>query len=241
VGSLSPRETLAAHLAERGEAIDAAYANLLVASEEYPDLAAAAYLQRLDQMARELRPRLAGLDRPDRQMATLNVYFFGELGFRGNASEYYDPRNSYLNEVLDRRLGLPITLSQVYVEVGRRLGLPLEGVGLPGHFLVRYGPPPGGLLVDPFNAGAPMTPADCELRLRSMYGEGARLQPEHLRAVTPRQVLARMLGNLKYAYLRLGDLRRTLRTLDQLLLVTPNSDHDRREREWVEGLWGRRN
>ena len=216
------RRALGALVGGDDDAIDLPRAALLVAGEEYPDLDPKPYLERLDQLGATLRDRLAGETTPERQMAVLNTLLFGEEGFRGNGARYYDPRNSYLNDVLDRRLGIPITLSLVYVEVGRRAGLPLSGVGLPGHFIVAYDAP-AGALVDPFNCGRPLSVADCEQLLRQTFGSSFRLEPSHLAPTSPRHILARLIANLKVAYERAGDLQRALRASEQLSLVLPTS------------------
>ena len=151
----------------------------------------------------------------------LNTLLFGEEGFRGNAAGYYDPRNSYLNQVLERRLGIPITLSLVYVEVGRRARLPLSGVGFPAHFLVAYEAEPR-LLVDPFNCGRVLSSLDCEQMLWETFGNSARLQQRFLAASSPREILARLITNLKVAYQRAGDLPRAVRASEQLSVVQPS-------------------
>ena len=176
----------------------------------------------MDQLGQTLRARIASESAPERQIAALNALLFGEEGFRGNAVNYYDPRNSYLNEVLDRRLGIPITLSLIYVEVGRRAGLPLSGVGFPAHFLVAYEAEPR-LLVDPFNCGRMLTIADCEQLLRDSFGSSGRLEPQYLAASSPRQILVRLISNLKAAYQRAGDLRRAVRASEQLSMVQPSA------------------
>jgi regulator of sirC expression with transglutaminase-like and TPR domain len=175
-----------------------------------------------------LRARLGGEHDPARQIAVLNEILFGEEGFRGNAANYYDPRNSYLNDVLERRLGIPITLSLVYVEVGRRAGLPLSGVGFPAHFLVAYeveaeAEAEARLMVDPFNCGRLLSQANCEQLLQQTFGSAVRFEARHLEALPPRQILVRMLGNLKLAYERLGDLERALRVSEQLSVVQPSA------------------
>jgi regulator of sirC expression with transglutaminase-like and TPR domain len=197
-------------------------AALLIAREEYAGLAAEPYLQQLDQLGGALRARLQGELVPQRQIAALNALLFGEEGFRGNAANYYDPRNSYLNEVLDRRLGIPITLALVYVEVGRRAGLPLSGVGFPAHFLVAY-EAERRVIVDPFNCGRLLVEADCQQLLQDMFGSSGRLEPRYLAATSPRQILVRMIGNLKLAYQRMGDLERALRASEQLSVVQPSA------------------
>ena len=119
-------------------AIDLAQVALLIAKEEYPDLDVAVYLARLDAMGEEVQRLAGGSPDPHRLIAALNEHLLQQLGFRGNPENYSDPKNSFLNEVLDRRTGIPITLSVVYLEVARRIGFPLHGVGMPGHFLVKY-------------------------------------------------------------------------------------------------------
>jgi len=199
--------------------IDLPRAALLVAGEEYPELDPAPYLDRLDRLGDILQERLADERAPDRQLAVLNALLFGEEGFRGNGANYYDPRNSYLNEVLDRRLGIPITLSLLYVAVARRGGLELAGIGLPSHFIVGG----AGLLIDPFNCGQLLSRADCQERLRRAFGTSAELEPSHLELTPPRQILARLITNLKLAYQRQGDLRRAIRASEQLSVVLPTS------------------
>ena len=167
---------------------------------------------------------------PQRQIAILNALLFGEESFRGNAAQYYDPRNSYLNEVLERRLGIPITLALVYVEVGRRAQLPLSGVGFPAHFLVSYEASPR-VFVDAFNCGRILSEADCQQQLWETFGGSMRLAPAHLAASSNRQILARLITNLKVAYERTGDGPRAKRAAEQLALV----------QRWAAEISARRN
>ena len=141
---------------------------LTIAQGEYAQLEPAPYLRRLDEMAAELRPRLSPEEPAERLIAELNAFLFGEEAFHGNTVDYYDPRNSYLNDVLDRRTGIPISLSVVYIELARRLRLRIEGVGLPGHFIVRCPSGSDTLLVDPFNQGAMLSHEDCAERIRQL-------------------------------------------------------------------------
>ncbi len=215
------RRALSALCAGDESAIDLSRAALLVAAEEYPDLHLETYLDRLAQLGSSFGDRLRSAEEldPMRQIAILNALLFGEEGFRGNGANYYNPRNSYLNEVLDRRLGIPITLSLVYIEVARRGGLHLFGIGLPGHFIVGG----AGLLVDPFNCGQLLNSSDCQELLQRAYGASAELQPEHLAPTPPRHILARIITNLKHAYQRQGDLVRSVRASEQLSIVLPTS------------------
>jgi regulator of sirC expression with transglutaminase-like and TPR domain len=216
------RRALGALVAGDENLIDLPRAALLIALEEYADLDTQTYIDQLDQLGRTLRARIASESAPERQLAALNALLFGEEGFRGNAVNYYDPRNSYLNEVLERRLGIPITLSLIYVDVGRRAGMRLSGVGFPAHFLVAYEAEPR-LLVDPFNCGRMLTIADCQQLLLDSFGSSGRLEPRYLAASSPRQTLVRLITNLKAAYERSGDLRRAVRASEQLSMVQPSA------------------
>ena len=224
---MDPREArraLGAMLAGDEDELDLALAALRVAQEEYPDLEPEPYLDQLAQLGARLRDRVGNETRPERQVAMLNALVFGDEGFRGNATHYYDPRNSYLNEVLDRRLGIPLTLSLVYLDVGRRAGLPLSGVGLPAHFIVAYeAPGPDRLLIDPFHCGRLLSLADCGQLVQQAFGNAVRFEPGQLVATPSRQILARLIGNLKGAYLRRGDLVRALRASEQASVVLPTA------------------
>lgn len=211
-------------------AIDLAEAALLIAKEEYPDLEVARYLARLDDLARAVRQGAGGDGDPRRLIARLGDYLFRELGFRGNTDAYYDPRNSFLNDVLDRRLGIPITLSTVYMEVGRRLGVRLHGVGMPGHFLVKYVGPDEELVIDPFHGGRVVSPADCQGILDRLSGGTLRLEPRFLAALTTRQILARMLTNLKLIYVKSQDYARALGVVERLLILEPQAASEIRDR-----------
>jgi regulator of sirC expression with transglutaminase-like and TPR domain len=207
--------------------IPLAEAALWIAAEEYPSLDVEAYLDRLDEMAEDVRPRLR-TRRTEEMLARFNDFLFRELGFRGNTDSYEDPRNSFLNEVLDRRTGIPITLSLVYTEVGSRVGLPLVGVGFPGHFLVKWGARPG-VLIDPF-FGKVISREECAERLRANHGPHAQLDERMLAPATPREILVRMLRNLKHNYLAVGDLERTLGAVDRIIAVSPDEASELRDR-----------
>jgi regulator of sirC expression with transglutaminase-like and TPR domain len=212
-------------------AVDLAEASLVIASGEYPGLDVARYLERLDAMGREVRGRLPRGERP--AIERLNTYLFGQEGFRGNVEDYYDPRNSFLNDVIDRRIGIPITLSMVYMEVARRAGLDVVGVGLPGHFLVRAEGRGRAVLVDPFHGGALLSEADCQKRLDRVFEGRVRLEAGMLAACPRKAILGRMLRNLKAIYLKADDHPRALRTIDLLLALDPESAEDRRDRGLV--------
>jgi regulator of sirC expression with transglutaminase-like and TPR domain len=224
------RRRLSDILSREDGAFDLAEAALLVAHEEYPDLDVSGYLSRLDVMGAELKERLLEEPRPERAVMALNRYLFHEQGFKGNTSEYYDPRNSYLNDVLDRRTGIPITLSTVYMEVAARAGLEVEGVGLPGHFIVRVQTPMRGLLIDPFHCGALLSEQECQERLDRIFGGKVKMEARHLAPCDRKAMLERMLQNLKAIYVKQGDLVRALRVVEQLLEVDPQSANEIRDR-----------
>ncbi len=224
------RRQLDALLTRPDREVNLGEAALLIAAEEYPDLDVRDYLVRLDEMGCALRQRLDEEPRPERAVMALNRYLFREQGFRGNVEEYYDPRNSYLNEVLDRRTGIPITLSTVYMEVARRAGLDVEGVGLPGHFVVRIRTPRRPLLVDPFHAGTLLTEKDCQDRLDRIFGGKVKVEPRMLEPCRHREMLERILRNLKAVYVRDEDLPRALRVVDLLVRIQPGNADDLRDR-----------
>jgi regulator of sirC expression with transglutaminase-like and TPR domain len=212
----------------RGEnQADMARAALVIAQLEYPDLDIPAYLRRLDDMGCALKVRLPGDANPYTRVAALRSYLFEEQGFHGNNQEYYDPRNSFLNDVLDRRVGIPITLSAVFLEVGRRVGLEAAGVSFPGHFIVRVKQDDSDILVDPFYGGMLLTEDDCQKRLDRVSGGRLRLQAEHLAPCTHQHILARMLANLKGIYVRSGDHTRALGVMDLLVLVADDAEQFR--------------
>ncbi|HVO25191.1 MAG TPA: SirB1 family protein [Candidatus Margulisiibacteriota bacterium] len=208
--------------------IDLAEAALLIAQEEYPWLDVAAYLRRLDELAAaagsELRQGLA----PAERIARLNHFLFVECGFTGNSDDYYDARNSFLNDVLDRRTGIPISLSLVYSEVAQRLDLPVYGVSFPGHFLVKY-VGDEEIIIDPF-FGTVISTDECAQRLRGIYGDEARFDRRLLRPATAREILVRMLSNLKQVYIQQSDFERALACVDRILLLAPDTPRELRDR-----------
>jgi len=212
------------------EEIDLAYAALCLAQSDEPELDAQMYLDRLDRLAAEISDRLPPENYPLRILRTINQYLYEELEFRGNITDYYDPRNSFLNYVLDRRTGIPITLALVYLEVAKRLSFPMEGIGLPGHFLVRPQIEEMEVYVDAFHQGEILFLQDCEERLQQIYGKPILLQPEHLAAVSNSQFLARMLNNLKAIYISQNDLRKALGAIEGILYLFPHWWQERRDR-----------
>ena len=224
-----------AALVAAGDRMDLGRAALAIARIAYPDLEADRYLRQLDALAAAARPRLAAGASAAHAAGEIASYLFGECGFHGNQEDYYDPRNSFLNEVLERRAGIPITLSVVLIEVARRVGLTLEGVGFPGHFLVRV---PGGgrpLLLDPFFGGRPIGEAELLGRYRAfMEAQGGpvpdRLPPDALDTTPAPGIFARMLRNLLRIYLDRRDHAHALATVDLILVLAPDSASEIRVR-----------
>ncbi|XHX80773.1 MAG: SirB1 family protein [Stenomitos frigidus ULC029] len=205
-------------------------AALYYAQEEYPELDVEAYLNALETMAAAVKKQLPTEFYPLKIIQTINRYLYDDLGFVGNTTAYYDPRNSFLNEVIDRRTGIPITLSLVYLAIARRVGLPMVGVNMPGHFLLRPDLEDVEICVDPFHRGEILFPQDCEDRLAQVYGHPVALKPSFLQAVTTRQYLTRMLTNLKVTYIDRGRFSQALATVDRLLLLLPNAPLELRDR-----------
>ena len=218
--------------------IDLARAALFAGAEEEPRRAnVESCLARLDEMGEEARARAVA--RGGSRVEALNHYLFSEQGFVGNEADYYDPRNSMLHHVLGRRTGIPITLSIVYIEVGRRAGLRVEGVGLPGHFVVRAWEDEGeGVLVDPFNRRT-TDAEECQSRLDVIYDGHVTLSDEHLRAVGTRAILARLLGNLKAVYVNAQLYARALAAVERIMLVAPHDLEERRDRGMLLAQLGR--
>ncbi len=203
------------------EEIDLAEAALLVAREEYPALEIGGCLRQLDYMAEEARDRIGAERHPLTVAAGLSRYLFAELAFIGTEEEYFDPRASYINDVLDRRKGIPLSLSMVYMEVARRAGYHVEGVGLPGHFIVKHPHPGGNIFVDPFCAGRVLSPEDCAVKVREIYSGGVDFQPFMLGAVTKRQTLSRFVHNLKTIYVAGRQHTKALAMVELLLALAP--------------------
>ncbi|HIK46878.1 MAG TPA: tetratricopeptide repeat protein [Leptolyngbyaceae cyanobacterium M65_K2018_010] len=228
--SALPRERLTQELQKPADQVDLAKAALYLAQEDYPDLDIAAHLALLDRMAETLRPRLPQETYPLKIIRAINQYLFDELNFRGNTVDYYDPRNSFLNEVLTRQVGIPITLSLVYLELAKRIGFPMAGVGMPGHFLIRPTVEDMAVFVDPFNRGEILFEQDCRDRFHQMFGDSARLHFRHLEQITPTAFLTRMLTNLKMIYLQQRDVPKALEAINRILLIYPEAVSEWRDR-----------
>ena len=235
------RKTLAEQIADAADrpGPDLAAPAFLIARIEYPRLDPGPYLDRLEAMGDEAAravAREAGTDAPlAARIDAVNRYLYGTIGFSGNRERFEDPRNSCLNEVMDRRTGIPITLALIYIEVARRAGIRSEGVNFPGHFLVRClqdlhtDDPSDGLIVDPFHSGAILNEQDCRELLAPHMSEAA-FEPSLLARATRRQILVRMLLNLKKLYVKMHSFPQARATTDALLALQPSSLADLRDR-----------
>jgi len=181
-------------------------------------------------MSEEIKRRVSHNSDPHSLIIEINRYLFTEEGFRGNEDDYYDPRNSFLNDVLDIKTGIPITLSVLYIEIASRLGLTLLGVGFPGHFIVKYSGMEGEILVDPFNKGRILSIKDCKEILDRIYGGRMQFHSEFLQPVTKKEILSRMLHNLKGIYLNSTNYLKALSIVDMILLIDPEAMDELRDR-----------
>ena len=221
-------------VAREDASINVATAALAIARTEYPALDLPYYVSRIEGMSKRVTARMRSSPTPRETIALLNRVLFDEEGLRGNRENYYDPRNSFLNDVLDRKLGIPITLSVVYMEVARRVGFPLCGTGMPGHFLLKHCDTMSGeIILDPYNRGRMVSLAECRQRLNEIYSGEIEMRPEFLYAVTNREILTRILNNLRQVYFTQRNLHKGLKILDLLLAIPPLDPDLLRERGLV--------
>ena len=209
--------------------IDLARAGFLVAAMEYPGLDLDHQVGLLDSLSAGVSGRLDAKRDPLFCVNTLSEYLFDDLGFQGNLDDYYDPRNSFLNEVLRRRLGIPITLSLVCMEVGKRLDIPLLGVSMPGHFLLKH-QQEEDLFIDPFYKGILLSEEECAQRLQQVTQANVPWDSSYLVPVSNRDLIARILRNLKNIYLERQDDNRAMMTIDRLIILLPEATQERRDR-----------
>jgi regulator of sirC expression with transglutaminase-like and TPR domain len=215
------------------EAINLAEAALLIATEEYRDLDIAAYLARLDQLAATLKRRLRPDIGPADTIIALNRFLFEEQGFSGDAVDYYDPRHSFLNEVLDRKRGIPITLAVVYIEIGRRVGLPVQGISFPAHFLVKCQLREGTVVLDPYAKGISLSFDDLKQRIKSLRNG---VEPPRsvvagaLATASNKDIVVRMLRNLKGIYSHHKEWLKALAAADRIIIALPDSAEEYRDR-----------
>ena len=211
--------------------IDLGLVSLMIAVPEYPGMDVTHYLEKLDCWAETIKELGARDDSPYRVLACMNYVLFQCEGFKGNEEDYYDPRNSFLNCVIERKQGIPITLSVLYMEVARRVGLTVKGVGFPGHFLVTTTCDDQEIFVDSFNGGRILSPGDLDSLLDKVYKGRLKVQPEFLLPVSNRQIIQRMLNNMKGIYYsNRQDLRKCLRVVEQLLILNPADPDQIRDR-----------
>jgi regulator of sirC expression with transglutaminase-like and TPR domain len=228
-------------LSQEDDRIDLAHACLRIAEDAYPGLDVEGYVGEIDRLAKRLRARLAPDAAPEERVVALNEFLYDDLGFSGNTQNYYDPRNSYLNEVLDRRTGIPITLSILYMEMGRRIDLEFQGVSFPGHFLVRLRVRGGMLVLDPFSGGTPQSEEELRERLKRVIPRGATggipvadlPLDQFLEPASNRQILARVLRNLKGVYRETDKPERLLEVLNRMIIVAPEAAAELRDRGMV--------
>lgn len=207
--------------------IDLARVALLLARDAYPYLQPRRYLAKIERLADVVRPRLTGSLAA--RTAALSEFLFEECGFTGNTHHYYDPRNSYLNKVLDRQVGLPITLSLLAMAVGERAGLTVVGVGLPGHFIAKAVEGDEAILFDPFHGGQFLDADACEELIRTVTGQPFELTPAALAPAAPGAIVARMLHNLKTAYVAARAYMRAARVTHRLTQLLPHDPAQHRD------------
>ena len=203
---------------------------LAIAWEEYPRMDLGYYREIFDRMVDDLQPRIAKMHYPLKVVQEINQYLFAEQGFRGNDGDYYDPRNSFITDVLERRLGIPMSLSLVYMVICDRLGFPMDGISFPAHFIIRPRHPDLEIFIDPYNKGEILFPEDCAAKLTQLYGYEIPLQPEYLEPVSIRRILDRLLTNLKLIYLRRREPDKALAAIERSLMLNPDVPTQWRDR-----------
>ena len=227
--------------------IDLAQAALLIASVAYPDLDPTPSLTQLDALARRVKELLSLSETDDLTalmqaedaispltvIAAINQVLFTEERFHGNKEDYSNPKNSFLNKVLEERTGLPITLSVLYMEIGKRIGIQIDGMGFPYHFMVRYHWSAGTIYIDPFSEGLILNEQECMQRLQTITRHHAPLHPRWLEPVTHKQILIRILNNLKAIYINESDFEHALAISDLILLLLPHAGIEQRDRGFL--------
>ena len=198
---------------------------------EYPELDISKYIQKIHELGNSLKLKIDVGKNPTYLISMLNEYLFEERGFLGNEEDYYDPGNSFLNVVLDKKTGIPITLSIIYSEVAKYIGLDLRIVGFPGHIIVKY---KDEIILDPFYHGRLLTIEDLEENLNRNFGEDVEFIPEYLNEATTEQLLARLLRNLKNAYTQSYAYDKAIRCADMILEIQPESTEEIRDKGILE-------
>jgi regulator of sirC expression with transglutaminase-like and TPR domain len=210
--------------------LDLAHAALLIAAENDPQVDVGAELQRIEGWAAELKSRLDPSWNNLQKLARLRNFVFEELGFAGDGKDYFSPLKSLIHEVIHRRRGIPLTLGIIMMELGWRIGMPFEGVGFPGHFLVRLAGEPGDLLLDPFQHGTSVHEEDCRRMLSEITKGTVEFSPRLIESVDKRQMIVRLLHNLKSSYVRLGEDADALGAVERLLILEPKDPTQIRDR-----------
>lgn len=223
-------ESFARAVGRPEEEIDLGRAALVIAQSEYPELDIDAYVGKIDRLAASVSDRCGEESNPYRLLASLNYVLFTQEGFRGDRSDYYNPKNSFLNDVIERKQGIPITLSVLYMEIARRVGLTVEGVGFPGHFLVKCLDEEEEIVIDPFHGGEVRPAEELQGLLDELYQGKVSFRPEFLASVTKKQILRRMLHNLKAIYLHQGNLAKTVSVIERLVILDPYAAQEIRDR-----------
>jgi regulator of sirC expression with transglutaminase-like and TPR domain len=230
IGTIKARQSFLELAALDEESFPLDRAALALALEDYPDLNLPAYLRRLDSLAASAEVLVGADPKPANIIEGINEVLFVQAGLRGNTEDYFDPRNSFLNEVLDRRLGIPISLSVIYMEVARRIGFPVTGVGFPGHFLVKHSAGNRDIIIDPFDLGRILTLKDCQELLDKVQNTGARMHPSMLQPMDKRSIITRMLYNLKGIYAQKEQYQKGISVIDKILLLNPSIPSEVRDR-----------
>lgn len=212
------------------DSINLAKASLYCAQAEYPELEVAKYLQQLDRIAEDIAVKIPENRYPLQIIKTINNHLYNCLEFRGNSQDYYNPKNSFLNDVIDLQTGIPLTLSIIYLEIAKRLDFPMLGIGMPGHFIIRPDFDNAGIFVDAFNQGEILFKEDCERKLQQLYQQPVKIEPKFLAPVSNRQILARMLMNLKQIFLNRRQHTKVLAIITGLLILYPNNPNELRDR-----------
>src|SRR5437764_12502190 len=210
--------------------VDLVEGSLVIALEDDPSIDIDGYLGQVSEWSGAVRERLEGSRDVDRLVEAINRLLFDEEGFHGEDEDYYDPRSALLSATLDRHAGLPMSLSILYIEMSRRVGVEVSGVALPGRFLVKFSGEFGQIVVDPFDGGRVLSTVELQQLLDDVYGGGVRLREHHLRSFTVKEILARELAHLKSAYLARRDLPHAAASIDRLLILDGNDAWVQRER-----------
>lgn len=213
--------------------VDLVEASLVIALEDQPGLAIDDYMARVADWSGAIQKRLEGSRDVERIVESINRVLFDEEGFHGENEDYYDPRSALVSEMLDTHAGLPITLSILYIEISRRMGMEAAGISIPGRFLVKFSGEFGQIIVDPFDGGRVLSTVEIQKLLDTVYGGGVRLREHHLRSFTAKEILARELAHLKSAYLAQHDLPHAAASSDRLLILDENDPYEARDRATI--------